>query len=160
MDISRASNFERFVFDALGRDADRVSELFGEKVKTGGFDLSADDVFPTLADRYGFMSGKSTHADRVQTIRDCSEKNGALIDPHTADGVKVARDVRNQVDTPIVCLETALPVKFAETINEAIGKDPEIPARFAEIMDADRFVVDMPNDAEAVKKYIAENATE
>lgn len=160
MDISRASNFERFVFDALGRDADRVSELFGEKVKTGGFDLSADDVFPTLADRYGFMSGKSTHTDRVQTIRDCSEKNGVLIDPHTADGVKVARDVRNQVDTPIVCLETALPVKFAETINEAIGKAPEIPTRFAEIMDADRCVVDMPNDAEAVKKYIAENATE
>ena len=68
--------------------------------------------------------------------------------------------MRHQVDTPIVCLETALPVKFAETINEAIGKDPEIPSRFAEIMDADRFVVDMPNDAEAVKKYIAENATE
>ena len=88
MDISRASNFERFVFGALGRDADRVSELFGEKVKTGGFDLSEDNIFPALADRYGFMSGKSTHADRVQTIRDCSEKNGVLIDPHTADGVK------------------------------------------------------------------------
>lgn len=157
MDISRASNFERFVFDALGRDAERVSDLFGTQVRAGGFDLSDDAVFPELAEKYGFLSGTSTHADRVETIRDCFERCGTLIDPHTADGVKVARDFKAQIDTPIVCLETALPVKFAEIIHEAIGHDPEIPARFEGIMDAPRHVTDLPNDTEAVKQFIADH---
>ena len=78
------------------------------------------------------------------------------MDPHTADGVTVARRHRDQVDTPIVCLETALPVKFADTIREAIGRDPQIPERFAGIMEAPRHVVDLPDDAEAVKDLIRE----
>ena len=106
--------------------------------------------------RYGFLSGSSKHADRVSTIRDTHATHNVLIDPHTADGVFVARGVADQVDTPIVVLETALPVKFSETIVEATGEEPDVPERFAHIMDADRHVVDMPNDADAVKKYIAE----
>ncbi|MEX3609657.1 threonine synthase [Rothia sp. LK2588] len=157
MDISRASNFERFIFDALGRDAERTRELFGEKVKAGGFDLSDDPVFADLPEKYGFISGKSMHADRVATIRDIHQRLGVLIDPHTADGVKVAQGLAEQIDTPIICLETALPVKFAETISEAIGHEPEVPQRFAEIMKADRHVADLPNDAEAVKRFISDN---
>lgn len=156
MDISRASNFERFIFDALGRDADRTREYFGEKVREGGFSLTDDVAFGTLSKEFGFVSGKSTHANRVATIRDYYERLGVLMDPHTADGVKVARDIEG-VETPIVCLETALPVKFADTIKEAIGKEPPVPERFADIMKADRHVSDLPNDAEAVKKFIAKN---
>lgn len=158
MDISRASNFERFVFDLLGRDAERTADLFGIKVRQGGFSLSDDPAFADAADRYGFASGKSTHADRVATIREVNEKLGVLLDPHTADGVKVARDWAEKVDTPIICLETALPVKFAETIAEATGSEPEIPARFEGIMEAERHVLDLPNDAEAVKALIRERA--
>lgn len=108
--------------------------------------------------RYGFLSGTSTHADRVSTIRATHSDHNVMIDPHTADGVFVARDVADKVDTPIVVLETALPVKFSETIVEATGQEPDVPERFAGIMEAERHVVDMPNDAEAVKKYIAETA--
>lgn len=158
MDISRASNFERFVFDLLGRDAERIADLFGIKVRQGGFSLSDDPAFADAADRYGFASGKSTHADRVATIREVNEKLGVLLDPHTADGVKVARSLASKIDTPIICLETALPVKFAETIAEAIGSEPEIPARFEGIMEAERHVLDLPNDAEAVKNLIRERA--
>lgn len=158
MDISRASNFERFVFDLLGRDAERIADLFGIKVRQGGFSLSDDPAFADAADRYGFASGKSTHADRVATIREVNEKLGVLLDPHTADGVKVARSLASKIDTPIICLETALPVKFAETIAEATGSEPEIPARFEGIMDAERHVLDLPNDAEAVKALIRERA--
>lgn len=154
MDISRASNFERFIFDALGRDAERTSELFGEKVRTGGFSLTDDAVFSELAEKYGFASGKSTHADRIETIADVHVRRGVLLDPHTADGVKVARDWTKEIDGPIICLETALPVKFAETIEEAIGAAPEMPARFATVMDAKRHVTDLPNDVEAVKNFI------
>ncbi len=160
MDISRASNFERFIFDALGRDAQRVADLFGTQVKAGGFDLSEDDAFETLSRDFGFVSGKSTHADRVATIRDIHERLGVLIDPHTADGVKVAQEWTFQTETPIICLETALPVKFAETINEAIGRDPEVAERFKDILAAERTVADLPNDAEAVKQFILDNPVE
>lgn len=156
MDISRASNFERFVFDLLGRDASRIADLFGTQVKQGGFSLSDDPAFGDAATKYGFLSGKSTHADRIETIRDCNARLGVLIDPHTADGVKVARQWVGEIDTPIVVLETALPVKFADTIKEATGLEPETPARFAAIMEAERHVADLPNDAEVVKKFITD----
>ncbi|WBT08070.1 threonine synthase [Corynebacterium sp. SCR221107] len=157
MDISRASNFERFIFDLLGRDAARTADLFGTQVKQGGFSLADDPAFGEAAARYGFGSGKSTHADRIATIRDCDSRLGVLIDPHTADGVKVARDWADKVDTPIVVLETALPVKFADTIKEATGHLPPVPERFAGIMDAPRQVFDLPNDAEVVKAFIAQH---
>ncbi|WP_301925261.1 threonine synthase [Corynebacterium glaucum] len=161
MDISKASNFERMLFDATSRDAVLTAELFGTKVKEGGFgpdDLGGrgEEILTRIRDEFGFMSGKSTHADRVATIKATHEDNGVLIDPHTADGVFVARGVRDQVETPIIVLETALPVKFADTIVEALGEAPEIPERFAGIMDADRHVADLPNDAEAVKEFIVD----
>lgn len=157
MDISRASNFERFIYDLLGRDAERTADLFGLKVRQGGFSLTDDPVFAEAAERYGFASGRSTHADRVATIRDAHERLGVLLDPHTADGVKVARDWADKVDTPIICLETALPVKFAETILEATSAEPAIPERFSGIMDADRHVIGLPNEVEAVKELIEKN---
>ena len=132
--------------------------MFGEQVAQGGFSLAGDPHFTRAAADYGFLSGRSTHADRVATINECYTKYGVLIDPHTADGVKVARDWADHVLSPIVCLETALPVKFAETITEAIGQVPKVPARFAEIMSADRHVVDLSNDIDVVKAYISDNA--
>lgn len=153
MDISRASNFERFIFDLMEGDAGRVKQLF-DMIDEGGFSLAEDTRMLDVIDEFGFGSAKSTHADRIATIRDTWERLGVLIDPHTADGVFVARDWRKDVDTPIVCLETALPVKFGDTIKEAIGTEPEIPERFAGIMEAERHVVDLPNDATAVKQFI------
>ena len=159
MDISRASNFERFIFDVIERDANQTADFFGVKAKADGFELE-DHIMEEIRTRYGFLSGTSTHADRVSTIRATHSDHDVLIDPHTADGVFVARGVADKVDTPIVVLETALPVKFSETIVEATGQEPDVPERFAHIMDAERHVVDMPNDAEAVKEYIAETAAD
>ena len=159
MDISKASNFERMLFDATLRNSDLTSELFGNRVKNGGFassDLGGEEVMERIRGEFGFASGTSTHADRVATIKRVHDEFGVLVDPHTADGVYVAEQLAGEVDTPIVVLETALPVKFADTIAEAIGKAPEVPERFAGIMDAERHVTDLPNDAEAVKAFIAE----
>ena len=155
MDISRASNFERFVFDLLDRDASRTAELFGSKLKEGGFQLSATEL-AAARDEYGFSSGASTHADRLAIIASVKERYGYLVDPHTADGIKVARQVQKEEDikTPIICLETALPVKFSETIVEAIGTEPAVPERFAGIMDVQRHVTDLPNDVAAVQDFI------
>ncbi len=109
-----------------------------------------------MSERYGFVSGTSTHADRVQTIRGLYFDTSILIDPHTADGVHVAHEWIGRVAAPIIVLETALPVKFADTIVEAIGQLPPVPPRFEGIEDAPRRVVDLPNDAEVVKRFIAE----
>jgi len=156
MDISKASNFERFIFDLLGRDGARVRQLFGAQLADKGFfDLSGTPEFAGLRARYGFTSGSSTHADRLDQIREVYARDGVLIDPHTADAVKVAREFV-QPGVPMIVLETALPVKFAETIIEAVGVVPERPARFEGIEDLPRRVIDLPNDPDALKRLIAE----
>jgi threonine synthase len=155
MDISKASNFERFVFDLLGRDGARVRALFAEELPDQGyFDLSGTPEFATLQERYGFVSASSSHANRVATIAATWRRRGVLIDPHTADGVGVAvRFV--QPGVPMIVLETALPVKFSATIVEAIGREPDRPAAFDGLEDLPRRVVDLPRDAGALKNLIA-----
>jgi threonine synthase len=157
MDISKASNFERFVFDLVGRDAARTRALFeGEIGRAGRFDLSADPAFAQAATRFGFASSRSTHADRLATIRDADKRFATLIDTHTADGLKAAREHLTP-GVPMIVLETALPIKFAETIVEALGHAPDRPARFEGIESLPKRVVSLPADPEAVKAYIAQN---
>ncbi len=155
MDISKASNFERFVFDLLGRDSVRLCELFGPQLaRHGGFTLTPEE-FARIA-RFGFVSGKSTHADRLATIRDTWQRHGTMIDTHTADGVKVARE-HLQPGVPMIVLETALPAKFAQTIREATGREPERPAALAGLEDLPRRFVVMAADAGQVKRYVVEH---
>jgi threonine synthase len=158
MDISKASNFERFLFDLLGRDSVRVRALFGDALSTNGqFDLSRDSDFPRAAHVFGFMSGKSTHADRIATIRNTFERHGLIIDPHTADGVKVAWDRRGNPSIPMIVLETALPIKFAATIKEALGLEPDRPTKFLGIEALPQRVRTMRADLRTLKAYIAQH---
>ncbi len=155
MDISKASNFERFVFDLLGRDAARTRALFAQELAHAGrFDLRDDPAFGLARARYGFASGRSTHADRIATIRDTYQRLGVMVDPHTADGLKVARE-QLQPGVPMIVLETALPIKFAATLVEALGREPERPARFAGIENLPKRVTVVEADAQVVKDYIA-----
>ncbi len=152
MDISKASNFERFVFDLLGRDGAKVKALFGEALNTAGrFELP--DQVKVAREQYGFASGRSTHANRLDTIRDTFQRFGVMIDTHTADGVKVARE-QAQAGVPMIVLETALPIKFAATIVEALGREPERPAKFIGIEDLPKRVAVMPADVDRIKQYI------
>ena len=156
MDISKASNFERFVFDLLGRDAPRVRELFGERLpRDNEFSLSSE-AFARVA-RHGFVSGRSTHADRMATIRDTDAHFGVVIDTHTADGLKVARE-HIEPGVPMIVLETALPAKFAAAIVEALGREPDRPAALRGIEQRPRRFETMEPDAAAVKRYIAVHA--
>ncbi|MDY0745914.1 threonine synthase [Paucibacter sp. R3-3] len=147
MDISKASNFERFVFDLLGRDGARVKALFG------GTEFKLSDEEFARIQRFGFQSGSSTHADRLATIRSCRENYGQLIDTHTADGLKVAQQRRDPAVTMIV-LETALPAKFAATIVEALGIEPPRPAGLENIEALPKRVTVLPVDVQAVKTFI------
>jgi threonine synthase len=155
MDISKASNFERFVFDLLGRDAGQTRALFQDALNAQGhFDLSGHPAFADARARYGFVSGKSTHANRLATIRDTFDRFGVVIDTHTADGVKVAREHR-LAGVPMLVLETALPIKFAATIEEALGRPPERPPGFEGLEAKPRRFERMPADAALVKALIA-----
>ena len=153
MDISKASNFERYVFDLVGRDPASVRDLWRRLEADGEFDLSHSPYWPRVASS-GFVSGKSSHHDRISTIRMVFEKYRLMIDPHTADGVKVALEHREPL-VPLVCLETALPAKFAATLREALGREPQRPAEWRNLEKLpQRFTLIEP-DADAVKRYIA-----
>jgi len=144
MDISRASNFERYAFDLVGREPKRIVALWRQLERDGAIELPGST---------GFVSGRSTHADRLATIRHLHAKYGVTIDPHTADGVKVGLQHR-EPGVPLVCLETALPAKFADTMREALGREPARPAGFQDLEKlAQRFEVIDP-DPEAVKRVI------
>ena len=153
MDISKASNFERYVFDLVGRDAPRVKDLWRRLEAEGEFDLSHTPYWPRVA-QSGFVSGKSSNSDRVSTIRRIYERYSVMIDPHTADGVKVGLEYR-EPGVQLVCLETALPAKFGATLREALGREPERPAEFIGLEERPQRVTVIDNDAEIVKRHIA-----
>ncbi|RTL33651.1 MAG: threonine synthase [Burkholderiales bacterium] len=161
MDISKASNFERFVFDLLGRDGAKVKSLFKYEIEQRGeFHLTAEE-FAKVKD-YGFVSGTSRHSDRLATIKDTFERFGVMIDTHTADGLKVAR-AHITPGVPMLVLETALPAKFADTIVEATGRQPERPHWIAGLEGLEslpkRFVV-VPNSTQTVKDYIVRHCND
>jgi len=154
MDSSKASNFERFIFDLAGRDGDAVRSLWSEVDQGNAFDLNTQNLFAKVS-AFGFQSGASSHANRMQTIRNTWETYGVMIDTHTADGLKVALEQR-EADVPMLVLETALPAKFEDSIQEALGQAPVRP-KGLEYLESlpQRFVV-MDADVDAIKQYIVE----
>ena len=156
MDISKASNFERFIYDLVGRDPETVAALWKEVDAGGAFDLSRTPHFARLSG-FAFVSGSSTHADRLSTIKSVYDRYGVSIDTHTADGVKVARQKidRLPADVPLLVLETAQAAKFADVIREALGRDPEIPAGLEGLETLPQRVEVMPPETRAVKDFIA-----
>ena len=153
MDISKASNFERFAFDLVGRDSAKIRELWASVDNGGAFDLKA--LMPKLPD-YGFVSGSSNHANRMATIRQIKQNYDVVIDTHTADGLKVALEFRD-VNTPMLILETALPAKFEEALVEALGVVPPRPESLRGIEDLPQKFDVMDADVDAIKDFIMIN---
>ena len=155
MDISKASNFERFVYDLVGQDSARVRELWTAVDHGGKFDLNADGYFDKVSD-FGFVSGSSNHVNRLQTIRTTKQKYGVTIDTHTADGLKVALEKRDP-DVPMLVLETALAAKFEDAIVEALGEKPERPASLDGLEALPQKSTVLDANADAIKSFIVAN---
>jgi len=153
MDISKSSNFERYAYDLVGRDGAKLRGLLEKLEREGVLDLAGTDYFRRVAGT-GFISGSSTHADRLATIRRVWKDYGVMIDPHTADGFKVGLERREQ-GVPLVCMETAQPAKFAETIREALEREPSRPAGFENLEKLPQRVEVMDADVGQIKHYIA-----
>jgi threonine synthase len=146
MDISKASNFERYVHGIAGPA--RVRELWRELDAAGEFRLPPP---------FDMVSGRSTHADRIETIRKVFREFAVMVDPHTADGIKVGLELAAPGET-LICLETAQPVKFAETLHQALGRQPPRPRAFDGLEDRPQRVEVMAADAAALKRFISERA--
>lgn len=153
MDISKASNFERFIYDLFEQDATKVSELWREVDQGGTFDIHQmmDQV-----KRFGFVSGSSNHKARMQTIRATYAKYGVVIDTHTADGLKVALEYKDK-NTPMIVLETALPAKFEDALVEALGDVPPRPESLKGIEELPQKFTVMDVGAENIKDFIAKS---
>ncbi len=147
MDIAKASNFERFIYNQLGSAETR--ELWQKVESQGGFDLSHAPIWQQRS-AWQIDSGASSHRSRVTIIQQVYHDHGVMIDPHTADGMVVGeRFLRTGVKQ--VVLETALPAKFAATIQEALQIDPPRPKRFMGIEQLPQRVSFIENDVEALK---------
>jgi threonine synthase len=157
MDISKASNFERYLFDVAGRDPAQLAQLWQRLERDGSFDVASTSLWAHVQ-ASGFVSGSSTHTERIATIRDVHARYGVLVDPHTADGVKVGQGFRES-GVPMICLETALPAKFSATIREALGIDPPRPAAYAGLEARPQRCTILPADAARVAAYIDAHAT-
>lgn len=158
MDISKASNFERFIYDLVGRDADHLASLWREIDIRGGFTLSREWMHQ-VSNQYGFSSGSSTHDDRISTIRDVYARYGIVIDTHTADGVKVARQ-HLRPGVPMIVLETALPAKFSETIQQALGQPAPRPAGFEDLESLPQRFKLIDAQVDQVKAYIRQHVAD
>jgi threonine synthase len=93
----------------------------------------------------------------VTMLRDVEKRFGTVVDPHTADGLKVGREFATG-DVPVICIETALPAKFAATIREALGRDPERPGAYADLEARPQRCERLPADVARVKAYIEAHA--
>jgi len=155
MDISKASNFERFIFDMTSRDAEEVRKLWGEVDNNRPFDISGTLLWEKIRKSH-ITSGTSNHKERIETIREIHRKYGVLVDPHTADGLKVGLNYREK-NIPLVCLETALPAKFSESIVEAVGAEPSRPNGYHNLEDLPQRYVEMDADATVIKTFISSN---
>jgi threonine synthase len=151
MDISKASNFERFIFDLLSRDASKLRELWSSVDKGGSFKLD-DEAYRSIQN-FGFISSSSKHQNRLDFIANIYKNYSVMIDTHTADGLKAAMDHLDS-DVPMLVLETALPIKFEETIEEAIGIKPERPDDLKNIEQLDQRFEVFDNDTDQVKQFI------
>ena len=156
MDIAKASNFERYLFDISGRNPTLLASWMRQIEEQGFLDLSGTDYFKAVKDS-GFVSGTSLHSDRINTIRKIYEEKHLIVDPHTADGIKVGLEYRDP-DIPLICLSTAKPIKFEKTIKEALGFVPERPAELRDLEQRPQRFELMEIDTQALKAYIAKHA--
>jgi threonine synthase len=155
MDISKASNFERFIFDLTDRDAEQVRKLWLAVDQGGLFDMAGTAAWEKIQ-HSGFVSGSSSHAERIATIRKIYQQFGILVDTHTADGLSTGMQYR-EPGVPLICMETALPAKFAESIVEAVGHEPERPEGYENIENLPQRYTVMNADPDVIKIFLAEN---
>jgi threonine synthase len=156
MDIQVSSNFERLLFERLGRDAARLRGLMAALKQSGGFAIPEDALVAIRAD---FDATRASESECEAEMARAWATSQILIDPHTAIGVHAARAaLKRDPATPVVALATAHPAKFPDAVEKATGVRPDLPPHLTDIMSKPERVARLPNDARAVANYLSVHA--
>jgi threonine synthase len=151
MDIQVASNFERLLFDAYGRDGAPVRQLMASLDQARRFALSERALSGIRA---VFSADRADEEETAATIRTVLRETGHFIDPHTAVGVAVAEKDTRDPSIPMVVLGTAHPAKFPDAVEAACGVRPALPQWLAELDQRPERVTILPVDPIAVERHI------
>ncbi|BCO08094.1 threonine synthase [Desulfolithobacter dissulfuricans] len=152
MDIQIASNFERYLYYLRGEDPEQVRRDMETFARDGRLDFSG------LRDQVArdFVSRRVSEEETIETIADVHREHGYLLDPHTAVGVRAARELGGE--RPVVCLATAHPAKFGDAVKKAIGTEPELPPPLADLESRESRCEILDADTEKVRNFIREHA--
>jgi len=153
MDIQISSNFERLLFETSGRDADEVGGYMAGLKQSGAFDLAPATLSAIRAE---FDAGRSTVAETAATIAAVLDRDGYMLDPHTATGVAVAR--RQEGTAPMVVLATAHPAKSPDAVEAACGVAPALPPALAALMQREEHFTVLPSQLKMVEEYIEQRS--
>jgi threonine synthase len=153
MDIQAASNFERYLYYLLDENPVRTTEAMSQFGETGRLDLSSscDQI------KRDFMATAVTEQEVLETIQLFYKEHGYILDPHTAVGVHAAL-IHQQKGIPVICLSTAHPAKFGETVSKAIGIPPEMPPAIAALADKESRCELMEPERNLIQQFIRKNA--
>lgn len=154
MDIGISSNFERYLFDLLGRDPMALTGVMDEFKKNGKFKMGENHMKQA---REEFTATRCNDEDTIKIIANCYKETGMIIDPHTAVGLSGALKLKDDPSMPIINLACAHPAKFPDAVEKAIGKRPELPERLSDLLERPEFFTPIANDLKKVEDYIAKN---
>lgn len=152
MDIQVSSNFERLLFEMNGRDGGMTADQLQRFRDRGLLNVEQDQYEQWIAPT--FRAARANDHDTLSTIRSVYEETGMLIDPHTAVGVKAARELAEDGVT-MLTLATAHPAKFPDAVERATGVRPELPEHLADLFSKPERTNDLPNDLAAVEAFVA-----
>jgi len=151
MDIQVASNFERLLFDAYGRDGSAVRALMASLAQSRRFTLSARALSYVRA---SFSAGRADEQEVAATIRTVRRETGNFVDPHTAVGIAVAEKEPRDQAVPMVVLSTAHAAKFPDAVEAACGIRPELPEWLSSLNRRPERVTVLPADQSAVERFV------
>ena len=154
MDIQVASNFERALFEASGRDAGWVSNVMRGFAETRAL-LIPPQILQALQARY--LANSAGDAETIATIARVYSESGLVIDPHTAVGLAAAEKLRGALRGPTIALATAHPAKFSAAVTKAIGKSTELPPHLADLLSREERYTVLANSTHAVRDFVLEH---
>lgn len=150
MDIMVSSNFERYLFDLFGRDGKALA-AFMQNSTDGAHSVDAERWEKA---RKVFASASVSDEVTCQVIRQVFEETEFLIDPHTAVGVKAARDCNADTSVPMITLATAHPVKFADAVTRAGLESPHLPEHMRDLFEREERYAVLDNAMGAITDYV------
>jgi threonine synthase len=151
MDIQVASNFERALFEASGRNAAWIANAMAQFRTARRFEISRD-AMRELGGRY--IAAKTAEDETLSAIRETWRATGTIVDPHTAVGLGAYRALRAELRGPVIALSTAHPAKFPDAITRSTGGPPEMPEALAGLLRREERYTVLPNSVSIVREFI------